>query len=160
MPERVGVYGWGAILRCGSAEHASTPFSTMDIIYQCLSVVPVPYLAPAFAAFRFIWSSVEQAQASKQQLKALTQSVAQLLQTLHDQYRTGRLLETKTSKPLADLCGFVVLMSSVLELGTYRSCHTDCWTKFHPSFRRKPPRISETPLHERSTDISDTGVSP
>ena len=111
----------------------------MDIIHQCLSVVPVPYLAPAFAAFRFIWSSVEQAQVSKQQLKALTQSVAQLLQTLHDQYRTGRLLETKTSKPLADLCGFVVLMSSVLELGTYRSCHADCWTKFHPSFRRKPP---------------------
>jgi len=128
-----------AIKQLNVAEYTSIPLSTMDIIHQCLSVVPVPYLAPAFAAFRFIWSSVEQAQASKQQLKALTQSVAQLLQTLHDQYRTGRLLETKTSKPLADLCGFVVLMSSVLELGTYRSCHADCWTKFYPSFRRKPP---------------------
>jgi len=77
----------------------------MDIIHHCLSMVPVPYLAPAFAALRFIWSSVEQAQASRQQLQALAQSIAQLLQTLHNQYRAGRLRKSKTSRPLADLRG-------------------------------------------------------
>lgn len=82
----------------------------MDILHQCLSLVPVPYLAPAFAAFRFIWSSVEQAQASKQQLKVLTQSIAQLLQTLNGQYRAQRLLEVQTSKSFTDLCGFVMFV--------------------------------------------------
>jgi hypothetical protein len=80
----------------------------MDIIHQCLSIVPVPYLAPAFAALRFIWSSVEQAQASKQQLKVLAQSIAQLLQTIDREYRARRLLESRTSTPLANLRGSVV----------------------------------------------------
>ena len=80
----------------------------MDIIHHCLSLAPLPYLAPAFATLRFIWSSVEQAQASKRQLEALTQSIAQLLQTLDAQYRAGRMLQATTSKPLDDLCRFVV----------------------------------------------------
>src|ERR1700683_295751 len=94
----------------------------MDIIHQCLSLVPVPYLAPAFAALRFIWSSIEQAQTSKQQLKALAQSIAQLLQTLDGQYCARRLLEVQTSKSLTDLCGFVMftlLCKDFLEL-SYR----------------------------------------
>jgi hypothetical protein len=94
-----------AIKQLNVAEYTSIPLSMMDIIHQCLSVVPVPYLAPAFAALRFIWSSVEQARASRQQLQALAQSIAQLLQTLHDQYRAGRLLESTTSRPLVDLHG-------------------------------------------------------
>jgi hypothetical protein len=81
----------------------------MDIIHQCLSLVPVPYLAPAFAVFSFIWSSVEEAQASRRQLEALSQSIAQLLQTLEKEYRGGRLLEVRTSTPLENLCRFVVL---------------------------------------------------
>src|SRR5882762_2265916 len=105
-----------AIKQLNVAEYTSIPLSTMDIIHQCLSMVPVPYLTPAFAALRFIWSSVEQARASRQQLQALAQSIAQLLQTLHDQYRSGRLLEAKTSRPLADLRGFVVLLSIAIEL--------------------------------------------
>ena len=70
-----------------------------------LSLVPVAYLAPAFAALRFIWSSVEQAQASKQQLRVLAQSIAQLLHTINGEYRAQRLLESGTSTPLADLRG-------------------------------------------------------
>ena len=80
----------------------------MDIIHHCLSLAPLPYLSPAFSALRFIWSSVQQAQASKRQLEALTQSIAQLLQTLDAQYRAGRILQATTSKPLDDLCRFVV----------------------------------------------------
>jgi hypothetical protein len=84
----------------------------MDIIQQCLSLAPVPYLAPAFSVFRFICSTVEQAQASKQQLQALSQTIAQLLSTLNTEYRAGRLLQTKTSTPVADLIGFVAFIAS------------------------------------------------
>jgi hypothetical protein len=75
----------------------------MDIIHQCLSLAPVPYLGPAFSAFKFIWSSVQQVQASKQQLETLAQSIAQLLQTLNGEYRAGRLLQAGTSSPLTNL---------------------------------------------------------
>src|ERR1700676_828602 len=90
-----------------SPPNLSSP-PTMDIIHQCLSLAPVPYLSAAFSALRLIWSSVQQVQASKGQLEALAQSIAQLLQTLDDEYRAGRLLQVKTSVPLADLCRFVV----------------------------------------------------
>jgi hypothetical protein len=79
----------------------------MDIIQQCSSLVPFPYLAPAFTVFKFIWSSVQQAQASKQQLEVLTQSIAQLLKTLDGEYRARRLLPARTSVPFDDLCRFV-----------------------------------------------------
>jgi hypothetical protein len=79
----------------------------MDIIHQCLSLAPVPYLGPAFSALRFIWSSIEQVTASKCQLEALAQSIAQLLKALDEGYRDGQLLENRTSTPLADLRRFV-----------------------------------------------------
>jgi hypothetical protein len=59
----------------------------MDIVHKCLSITPVPRLAPAFSAFRFIWSDVKQAQVGKRQLEAFGLSVAQLLQTLDREYR-------------------------------------------------------------------------
>jgi hypothetical protein len=93
----------------------------MDIIHQCLSLAPVPYLAPAFSLLRIIWSSVEQAQASKRQLEALAQSIAQLLQTLDGQYRAWQPLQVQTSEPLADLCGFVIFTLPCQDLGTERS---------------------------------------
>ena len=82
----------------------------MDIIHCCLSLAPVPYLAAAFGALSFIWTSVERAQASKKQLEALSQSIAQLLETLDGEYRSGQLLEAKTAAPLTDLCGFVMFV--------------------------------------------------
>jgi hypothetical protein len=82
----------------------------MDIVHQCLSLAPVPYLAFAFNVFRLIWMSVEEAQASKQQLHYLAQIIAQLLSTLDKEYRAGRLRKLETSTPLADLGGFVILM--------------------------------------------------
>jgi len=80
----------------------------MDIVQQRLSLAPVPYLELAFSVFRFIWSSVEQAQASKQQLRALAQAIAQLLSTLNREYRAGRLVQAKSSTPIADLGRFVI----------------------------------------------------
>jgi hypothetical protein len=82
----------------------------MDIIHQCLSLAPVPYLATAFSALRFIWLTIQQVQASNGQLEVLAETVAQLLQTLNEEYRAGRLLQDKTSMHLADLakCVFFV----------------------------------------------------
>jgi len=81
----------------------------MDIIHQCLSLAPVPYLDFAFSVFEFIWTSVEQAQASKQQLHALAQTIAQLLSTLNKEYCAGRLVQADTSTPVAELGRFVRL---------------------------------------------------
>ena len=75
----------------------------MDIIRKCLSNDPVPCLAPAFAAFKFIYSSIKQVKASQAQLEALAQSFAQLLQTLDEEYRAGQLLYANTLVALADL---------------------------------------------------------
>jgi hypothetical protein len=71
-------------------------------------LAPVPYLGTAFSVFRFIYSSVEQAQASKHQLQALSQTIAQLLSTLNKEYRAGRLVQAKTFTSVADLVLFVV----------------------------------------------------
>jgi hypothetical protein len=75
----------------------------MDIIHHCLELTPVPFLAAAFSIFRYIWTSVQQVQASKQQLQCLASLIAELLQTLNNQYRTGRLTDGGTSAQLEDL---------------------------------------------------------
>ncbi|KIM77885.1 hypothetical protein PILCRDRAFT_824860 [Piloderma croceum F 1598] len=63
----------------------------MDVVHLCLSLTPVPGLAPAFSALRFIW------------LLRNAQSIAQLLKALDGEYRSGRLLQARTSTSLADL---------------------------------------------------------
>lgn len=69
----------------------------MDVIQQVFSLAPVPYLAPAFSVLRFIYSSVQQVQDSKQQLIALTQAIAQLLGTIDAESKAGRMIESKQS---------------------------------------------------------------
>jgi hypothetical protein len=74
----------------------------------------VPSLAPAWSVLRFIYSSFEQAQASKQQLQVLAQTIAQLLWTLNREYCSGQLLHAKTSMAIDDLGRFVILMMSYI----------------------------------------------
>lgn len=69
----------------------------LDLIAACLSLVPVPYLDAAFTALGFIWQYVQQAQASKRQLKLLTQYIAELLHALDGEYRAGRLAKSASS---------------------------------------------------------------
>lgn len=75
----------------------------MDIITLTLALSPVPGLGAAFSLLRFIWSSVQRAEANQQQLIALSQSSAQLLGSLDNEYRTGKLLDQQTAVPLNDL---------------------------------------------------------
>jgi hypothetical protein len=55
----------------------------MDVVGECLCLVPVPGLSTVFIIFRFIVSTIEQAQSSKQQLQALSRTLADLLQALN-----------------------------------------------------------------------------
>lgn len=79
----------------------------MDIIGQCLALVPVPYLHLSWTVFRFIWTTVQDIQASKEQLRSLSLSIAQLLQTLDAEIRAGRLIPEETSAELDNLRSFV-----------------------------------------------------
>ena len=83
----------------------------MDIIHRCLGLAPVPYLSHAFSVSSSSGHRLDQqAQASKRQLESLSQSIAQLLCMLDGEYGAKRLLEVKTSTPLADLRRFVMLI--------------------------------------------------
>jgi hypothetical protein len=81
----------------------------MDIVQQCLALAPVPYLSTAFSILRFIWSSVQQAQASKEQLRVLATCIAQLLRALDTQYRTNKIVPSTTATALNDLSVYVPL---------------------------------------------------
>jgi hypothetical protein len=75
----------------------------MDIIDSCLSLVPVPYLRAAFSTFKLLWDSGQRVQASKEQLRCLSFSVAQLLYALHGEIRAGNLDEAKVLPGIAGL---------------------------------------------------------
>jgi hypothetical protein len=79
----------------------------MDIVQQCLALVPVPCLSTAFSLLSFIWSSVEQVQASKEQLRVLATCIAQLLSALDAQYRTNKIVPSTTATALNDLSLYV-----------------------------------------------------
>lgn len=72
----------------------------MDLVGQVLSLTPVPFLAPAWSAFQLIWDSVQQAQASQAQLKALAYAIAQLLRVLNREYDAGNLDVSHTTSSL------------------------------------------------------------
>ena len=78
----------------------------MDVVQQCLALAPVPYLSTAFSLLRFIWTSVQQAQASKEQLRVLATCIAQLLRALDAQYRSNKIARSATATALDDLFAY------------------------------------------------------
>lgn len=87
----------------------------MNTVDPTLPSTPLPYLLAVFTVFKRVWQTVPQAQASQEQLRALTYSLAQLLQTLDGEYRAGRATTDKTSKPLEDLYRCVTSIFRVTE---------------------------------------------
>jgi hypothetical protein len=75
----------------------------MDVVQQCLNLVPLPYLSTVFSVLRFIWTSVQEVQASKEQLRVLATCIAQLLRTLDVQYRANKIVLSTTATALSDL---------------------------------------------------------
>lgn len=132
----------------------------MDIIQQCLFAAPVPYLAQAFSVFRFIWLSVEQAQASKWQLEALAQSIAQLLHTLNREYLARRLLQVRTSAPLTDLYRFVRWVMPRQYVFIYISIRQAIGRDLSFRSERNFVLISKATVHQRSKNCSDRGLLP
>jgi mevalonate kinase len=75
----------------------------MDIISNRSNLVSVPALSTAFSVLRFIMSTVQQIQASRQQLMALVTSTAQLMETLNVDYVSGRLSPDTSAEALDNL---------------------------------------------------------
>ena len=75
----------------------------MDVIENALQLVPVPYLSTAFSIFRFIWTTVQDVQASKEQLKVFSNAIAQLLCTLDSETKAGRIVLGRLSPELLNL---------------------------------------------------------
>jgi hypothetical protein len=138
--------------------HCPIWFLIMDIVHLCLSLTPVPCLAPAFSALRFIWSSIERAKASKCQLEALAQSIAQLLKALDGEYRNGRLLKARTSTPLADLHKLVKFITLFIVI--YSSTPQAPGRNIGFCAEGSIVRISETTLYQGSTNCSDRYLLP
>jgi hypothetical protein len=84
----------------------------MDIVQQCLALAPVPYLSTAFSLLKFIWTSVQQAQASKEQLRVLATCIAQLLRALDYEYRANKMVPSTTATALNDLSMYVPLLTT------------------------------------------------
>jgi hypothetical protein len=130
----------------------------MDVVHLCLSLTPVPCLAPAFSALRFIWSSIERVKASKGQLEALAQSMAQLLKALDGEYRTGQLLQARTSTSLADLHKLVKFVTLFIVI--YSSAAQAPGRNIGFCAEGNIVRISETTLYQGSTNCSDRDLLP
>jgi hypothetical protein len=68
-------------------------------------------LIPAFHLASYISSIGQQTQASQRQIQALSAYIETLLITLDDGYRSGRLLESRTSVALDSLHEYVEIMT-------------------------------------------------
>ncbi|KIM80594.1 hypothetical protein PILCRDRAFT_822332 [Piloderma croceum F 1598] len=108
----------------------------MNIVQQCLSLAPVPYLALAFSALRFICSSVEQAQASKWQLKALPEP-------LHNFCRPSirnTELEAAAGHDIGASCRSnqvqTIYDARAVDFHLYHH-HTGCWMRYLHSSKKK-----------------------
>ena len=132
--------------------------TVMDLINECLSLSPPPYLAPALSAFKFIWLDVRAAQVSQRQLEALARSVAQLLVTLDRECRAGRQLQIGAGTPLTNLCRFVrfvkfhiFIHTPILQaVGGYLGIRSKSGIK----------SVFETSLYQGSKECSDRSLLP
>jgi hypothetical protein len=80
----------------------------MDIVQQCLDLVPSPDLSPTFALFKSIYSTIDQVQATYQ-LRVLAECISQLLIALNTEYEPGQRPLTPTiAAALNDLSEYVI----------------------------------------------------
>lgn len=115
--ERLSLGPFKSVQLCGLSIQVAQPSqpslnATMDLIGQVLSLAPVPYLATAWAALQLIVGTIEQVQASREQLRTLAYSIAQLLKTLNGEYVSGNLEEDKTMAALGSLHRWVAVGSA------------------------------------------------
>lgn len=82
------------------------------VISICLSIQPIPGLHFAFNTLQWIVTTARQCQDSKEQIGTLTMALAQLVKTLNDQYRRGKLVEDDTREALKALERYVYHIES------------------------------------------------
>jgi len=81
----------------------------MDLIQQCLKIRPPMHLTVAFSWFESIALSLQDIQASQEQFMFLGRCIAQTLQTLDRDIRSGTLSVASTTKALSDFSTCVPL---------------------------------------------------
>ena len=74
--------------------------STPPIISACLGMTPIAGLKASFQILSFIWRSIQNVQAVREQLTTLSTVIAHLLQTLNGEYHVDPLLELNTDDDL------------------------------------------------------------
>ena len=88
-----------------------------DIISVCLSIQPIPGLHFAFTTLTWIVNTTKQVQDSKEQIGTLTLGLAQLMKTVNEQYKQGKLIERDTKAALHSLETYV---------DSFECSHTNC----------------------------------
>jgi hypothetical protein len=79
--------------------------------HDIFSLIPPSHLLSIFTVFKAIWKAIPSVQMNQEQLRTLASCIAELLQTLDQQYRTGKLQENNTSEILDDLDKSVIFKS-------------------------------------------------
>lgn len=125
-----------------SATHAQAAGSASsslprDFVQDVLSLSPLPCLKKLFVVFGIIWQRIQQVQVtcSREQLRSLAHSTAQLLYFLDRAYRF-ELSPEASSVPLDDLQRSVFLASG-LTLSLPYTLRAGCWMRSPSSSRRK-----------------------
>lgn len=82
---------------------------SMDLVQQCLKIRPQMHLTDAFSWFQSIALSLQGIQASQGQFRFLGRCIAQTLQALDRDYRSGTLSVATTTKAVSDFSTWVPL---------------------------------------------------
>lgn len=80
----------------------------MDVVEDIVSRVPLRHLSDIFTIFKLFWQNVQSVQVNQEQFRVLAYCIAQLLQTLDQEYRVGHLAEHETFTSLEGLRKFVL----------------------------------------------------
>ena len=88
--------------------NSTDPFS-MDLIQQCLQIRPPTHLTVAFSWFQSIALSLQNLQASQERFMFLGRCIAQTLQALVRNTRSGALSAASTAKAVSDFSTWVPL---------------------------------------------------
>lgn len=103
-PTYTAAEGW---VRSQIPRHLHPMDAVSDLISVCLSIQPVPGLHFAFTTLTWIVNTTKQVQDSKEQIGTLTLGLAQLMKTVNEQYKQGKLIERDTKTALHSLETYV-----------------------------------------------------
>ncbi|KAJ7758365.1 hypothetical protein B0H16DRAFT_1535954 [Mycena metata] len=106
--------------------NTSSLHTVLDVV---LGITPVPGLSAAFHILKLIVSAVQQASKTKGRLVVLTQSAAQLLETLNAEFTASRISESTCVRPLRDLHSLLTDIQSFVQEEQARPFFKAVWNQ-------------------------------